>query len=418
MSEDSKRGANDDPATDDPASDDRLATAEESAADDEQNELADGHEDSASHADDSEATTIDVKEKGASRAPIVLAVLAFLIALASAAGVGYLWSQQAADQTGRLGNELESLSSKLGATTTTLQRNEQALAELQSANSQASGALDNMTRTLDQRLGTLEAIPGRLSNLESSLSALQGISSGLRDTWLLAEAEYYLQIANAQLQLAANAELAGIALELADERLASLGNPALTDVRRQIANELRELEAMGDVDLEGAVLTLGSLANAIETLPLKNDIKVEAADDTLPDAEQTGMARAMASLKNAMSDVISVRRSDTAVKPLLPPDAAYFLRNNLTLQLQTARLAMLRGEQTVFEESLADAAAWIGEYYDPESQAVASALQTINELRGLQLTVSKPDISGSLTALRQFVSLRDERERAPAEPAQ
>lgn len=130
------------------------------------------------------------------------------------------------------------------------------------------------------------------------------------------------------------------------------------------------------------------------------------------------MARAMASLKNAMSDVISVRRSDTAVKPLLPPDAAYFLRNNLTLQLQTARLAMLRGEQTVFEESLADAAAWIGEYYDPESQAVASALQTINELRGLQLTVSKPDISGSLTALRQFVSLRDERERAPAEPAQ
>ncbi|MGB5245093.1 MAG: uroporphyrinogen-III C-methyltransferase, partial [Woeseia sp.] len=171
-------------------------------------------------------------------------------------------------------------------------------------------------------------------------------------------------------------------------------------------------------DLEGAVLTLGSLADAIQTLPLKNDIKVPVADEQIPTTEQSGMARALASLKSAMSDVISVRRSDEPVTPLLPPDAAYFLRNNLALQMQTARLAMLRGEQTIFEESLADALAWINEYYDTESRAVQSATETISELRDMRLTVSKPDISGSLTALRQYMSLRSEMNRAQPESDQ
>ncbi|MGB5353822.1 MAG: uroporphyrinogen-III C-methyltransferase, partial [Woeseia sp.] len=299
-----------------------------------------------------------------------------------------------------------------------LARTGQSLEQARAASTQSSSEVDGMRRTLDERLRSLEAIPGRLSNLESSLSALQGISSGLRDTWLLSEAEYYLQIANAQLQLAGNAELAIIALALADERLASLGNPALTDVRRKVADERRDLESLRDIDLEGAVLTLGSLADAIQTLPLKNDIKVPVADEQIPTTEQSGMARALASLKSAMSDVISVRRSDEPVTPLLPPDAAYFLRNNLALQMQTARLAMLRGEQTIFEESLADALAWINEYYDTESRAVQSATETISELRDMRLTVSKPDISGSLTALRQYMSLRSEMNRAQPESDQ
>ena len=422
MSEDSKHAQKDgdDETTDQPAEETRqdgAGDAAESPAEDAATDSSTVEEDAA--APDEAPAQLEVTVKKPSRMPLLLAIVAFFLALGSAASVGLLWQKQAASTADtQTGQQLQRLSEQLNDTTSELQRAQESVSELRAASSAASGDLDGLQRTLEQRLRSLEAIPGRLSNLESSLSALQGISSGLRDTWLLAEAEYYLQIANAQLQLSGNPALARIALELADERLASLGNPALTDVRRAVANEMRELEAMADVDIEGAVLTLSSLADAIAALPLKNDIKVAAQDEPALDEELTGMDRAMAALKSSMSDVISVRRSDEKVTPLLPPDAAYFLRNNLMLQLQSARLAMLQGEQAIFEKSLADAASWIAEYYDADSRPVQSALQTINELRDTQLTVSKPDISGSLAALRQFLALRSQQRQAQPETEQ
>jgi len=112
----------------------------------------------------------------------------------------------------------------------------------------------------------------------------------------------------------------------------------------------------------------------------------------------------MASLKDALSDVVSVRRVDEAARPLIAPEAIYFLRANLALQLQAARLALLRGEQALFQQSLDDASAWLREYYDTESAPVRSALQTIGEIRDSSFTRAMPDISESLRLLRQYMA--------------
>ncbi len=83
------------------------------------------------------------------------------------------------------------------------------------------------------------------------------------------------------------------------------------------------------------------------------------------------------------------------------------MRANLALQLQAARLALLRGEEAIFERSLDDAAAWLTEYYDTKSTPVQSALQTIANIRGSALSVAIPDISESLRLLRQFNARAD-----------
>ncbi len=369
--------------------------------------------------DDSDVVAVAASVAKPSRAGLFIAVLALLVAIIAAVGVAWIWQAGQSPDPQSIANQstLAEMQRQVQASADRLRESEQALSALQSAGSASGNQLDSLQRTLNERLRPLEAVPGRLSNLESSLSALQGISSGLRDTWLLAEAEYYLQIANAQLQLAGNTALAKIALQLADERLASLGNPALTDVRRALADELRQLEALGVADTEGAVLTLASLASAIDSLTLKNDIVQPDLDDPVLDSELTGVDRAWASLKGSLSNVISVRRSDQPVKPLLPPDAAYFLRSNLALQLQSARLALLRGEQVLFQQSLDDAALWIAEYYDPGSLPVKSALDTIAELRGTEFRPAPPDISGSLALLRQFMAIQSQQQRRPAPAA-
>jgi uroporphyrin-3 C-methyltransferase len=244
------------------------------------------------------------------------------------------------------------------------------------------------------------------------MTALQGISTGARDNWWLAEAEYYMQIANAQLQLAGNPRLARLALQFADERIRALGNPGLTEVRRALAQELRALQAMEKPDIEGITMQLASLADSVESLPIQENV-IRTRDTDPAIGEDAGpLDRALASIKGIFTDMVSVRRTDEAVRPLLSPDARSFLRANLRLQMQTARLAMLRSERAVFEQSLEDAASWLREYFDTDSPAVESALAMIEQARDDYVTAESPDISRSLALLRQYRS-----RAAPEAPA-
>ena len=120
------------------------------------------------------------------------------------------------------------------------------------------------------------------------------------------------------------------------------------------------------------------------------------------DREQGAAARAWDSVKDAMSGLVKVTPPDEETRALLTPDAARLIRSNLALQLQAARLALLRGEQAIFEQSLEDADALLSEYFDGDSAQVKSAKATIAEIRESMVKVSAPDISESLRLIRQF----------------
>ena len=159
-------------------------------------------------------------------------------------------------------------------------------------------------------------------------------------------------------------------------------------------------------DLEGATLTLASLARVVESLPLVStaDAEDQAAES---DSEQSGPSRAWSSVKNAMSGLVKVTPPERAKLVQLSPDAEFFLRNNIALQLQSARLALLRGEQAIFEQTLDDTSALLNEYFDTNSASVTGALETITEIRGHIFTTATPDISESLRLLRQFRTLNE-----------
>lgn len=270
-----------------------------------------------------------------------------------------------------------------------------------------SGSIATLQSEIEQQLRLLNTLPSRMTSLEGSVASLAGISAGARQTFLLAEAEYYLQIANAQLQLANNPQLASLALGMADERVTQLSDPALIDVRRTIADELAALEVMEKPDLAGATLTLASLARVVESLPLRSSDNIDATDSTLQDAEQGVAGKAWTSVKEAMSGLVKVTPPEQAKLQLLSPDAEFFLRNNIAMQLQAARLALLRGEQAVFEQAIDDAGALLDSYFETESAQVSSAQQTLTEIRESVFTTAVPDISNSLRLLRQYRALSE-----------
>ncbi|MEL6870885.1 MAG: uroporphyrinogen-III C-methyltransferase [Pseudomonadota bacterium] len=289
-------------------------------------------------------------------------------------------------QLERLGEQLEALESSVDTLRSDVRDQSQQTSQLEA--------------DIEQRVDLLDSLPGRVRNTEEALVTLKGISAGSRSAWLLAEAEYYLQIGNAQLQLANNPELASKALQLADQRVRELGDPAYTPVRRALAQELTALAGLKRTDIEGVTLTLGSLASLIDELPLDN--KIERAErDTSGDAALTGMARVKATVRNAAASLVSWRKSDESVKAMLSPEAEYFLRLNVQLQLQAARLSLLLGDDAGYQQSLGDAREWISSYFDNSDERVINALDMINGVSDVKRNNKRPDISGSLSMLRQ-----------------
>ena len=330
--------------------------------------------------------------------------LALFLALLALAAGGYMIVE---DRRTRAVEEastdsLERLAGRIDESRASLSRLDEGLEDLVSSDEGLETRLAELQRDIDRRSDLLDSLPGRTSNLENSIAALQGASAGARDTWLLAEAEYYMQIANAQLQLGNNPQLAMLALEMADERVVQMANPALTDVRRALAGELAALEAMEKPALEGATLTLASLARVVDSLPLRAASGQSGEAGDAPEEEQGAAARAWSSVKDAMSGLVRVTPPDEETRALLTPDAAQLIRSNLALQLQAARLALLRGEQAIFEQSLEDANALLMQYFDVDSAQVASVRDTIAEIRDSMVAVKAPDISESLRLIRQF----------------
>ncbi|MDH3305718.1 MAG: uroporphyrinogen-III C-methyltransferase, partial [Gammaproteobacteria bacterium] len=299
-----------------------------------------------------EETAVD--DRPAKRRGSGVGWLALLLSLIALAAVGYsFYIDWLAEKDSSTDDAVAGLESRLAATRESLSSLSNRLAELAEQDSAAADAIAALRQELDVRVNSLNALPGRMSTLESSVSSLAGISKGARDAWLIAEAEYYMQIANAQLQLANNPHLAARALEMADERVVQIGSPALIDVRRAISDELAALDVMEKPDIAGATLTLASLARVVESLPLAGSERVKEEPEPA-DEEQSGLSRAWSSVKSAMSGLVRVTPPDQAKLALVSPDAEYFLRNNLALQLQSARLALLRGEQAVFTQTLDD----------------------------------------------------------------
>ena len=359
----------------------------------------------------SEDAEFAVEDSGPAETPTRrngVAWLAVLLSLIALLAVAYTifdhW--RTADDAGELDTlaGIESLERRVG-------QSAEALAALESRVGQITHPdfgddIDAVRRDVEDQIRLLNSLPSRMSSIEGSVASLAGISAGARETFLLAEAEYYLQIGNAQLQLANNPHLAALALNMADERVTQLSDPALTAVRQAIADELAALDVMEKPDLEGATLTLASLARVVESLPLASTAPAgeEVASE---DSEQSSVDRAWGSVKDAMSGLVKVTPPDQAKLALVSPDAEYFLRNNIALQLQSARLALLRGEQAIFEQTLDDTSALLASYFDSGSAQVKSAQLTISEIRANVFATSIPDISESLRLLRQFRILRE-----------
>lgn len=258
---------------------------------------------------------------------------------------------------------------------------------------------------MDRAEALLESLPTQFATLERRVGAVQGSSREAREGLLRAEAEYYLTLANTELALAGRWENAIAALEVADDRLRVLANPALRPVREAIANELIALNAVELPDIEGVVITLGQLSEQAAGLPLRpSGPNRFAAPETGLEGSQPGLDRLWLSIRNALGSVVSVERREAPVTPVLTAAEQQLARRQLQLELQLARFAATSGRQEAFSTSVLAARTLLEQDFDADSAAVQNAVTLLDELADGDIAPVRPDIGGSLSALRALAA--------------
>ena len=258
-----------------------------------------------------------------------------------------------------------------------------------------------------------EKILSDVQVLSDAVAALRAEFGRSVDRWSLEEVERLMVIANQRLQLAADTELAGNALKLADSRLRKLvdADPALGPVRKMLADEIASLDNVATVDVAGTLNALSALSRSVDDLPLAGDVKDAGVDSAAAVEEESSSAdpaAADSSLwaagKNFLADLgalVQVERDGKSRAPILSVELRLMVFEKTKLILESCQLAFLRERGDVYESRMAAAKNWVTKNFDTESAAVDAWLERWAVLAAVSPETELPDISASLRALRE-----------------
>ncbi len=336
--------------------------------------------------------------------------LALLVALGVAGAGWYLYGQF--DQ--RLGQ----LQQRLEEARTERVRIQESLPELKRSVTDFQQSLTNLQNSLGELESRHDKLAERVPKLGAPIEQLQARVEELFERlgenqphWTLERVEGLLITASRLARLEGDADAAYAALQEADNVLEQLSSPAWLDTRKAIQEAMTHLEQVPQPDIPGMSFKLASLSQSVMDLPVQGtrppNLSPSQSGSTPKEAGATSegvLAQVGSALSQFWADVkalIRLRRSNEPIEPLLPPKEAYFLRHNLVLNLQAARLALLNGQKEVYEQSLEKAQTWIKSFFDTDSAAVQGVMEGLDTLQHREIDRELPDLHTPLEVFRR-----------------
>lgn len=256
--------------------------------------------------------------------------------------------------------------------------------------------LQTKVDNLQQSMQKNQELSAQLEQLMTSFRAAQ---SGDMSKWHVAEAGYLLHMANDELQYRHNIKMAVQILQQADNELQTSQDAGLLEVRKSLATDIANLQALQPLDVTAIYLQLTALNTLIDKLPLPiQPLQQETSKDT-PAKTDTWKA-GLQSVWNGLNKVVIVRKNDASALPLVLPDEKIFLYQNLHAQLESASFGLLHENTVVYTTSLERARAWIQQYFVQDAEITKNVLQQLVELQ-------KVNVQPETVVLTQTLQLFD-----------
>ncbi|MFK5915266.1 MAG: uroporphyrinogen-III C-methyltransferase [Woeseiaceae bacterium] len=257
-----------------------------------------------------------------------------------------------------------------------------------------------------QNTQQIQNIQSFQEKLRENLTRIVSNNQYFRNDWLIAEAEYLIQLANYRILLEKDVVTAAVALKEADQRLAEVDDPALIKIREILKNDLQALNNVQTIDLAGLSVTISALSNNIENMPLNTPDptthKITKVQTTSASTEVKELKDLPAAIWKDIKGLLVVRNHQKEIQPLLAPEQHFFLVQNLALLLEQTRLALLNGHSQIYQERLETTKKWIKLYFDNDHNITINMLNTLSELQKVNIDPALPDISSTYSAVKKY----------------
>ena len=254
---------------------------------------------------------------------------------------------------------------------------------------------------IDTRVGDLVAYRAQLDEVMQSVTRT-------RDENLAVDLEAALSVAQDQTQLTGRVEPLLAALRTADRRLARSGDPRLAPVSRAVARDLERVKTASIPDTAGMLARLDQLLRQVDDLPAGNDVGHFRADkpirDAAPGPADNWWARMGQSILDEAQKLLRVSRVERPDASMMSPEQVFFMRENLKLRLQGARLAILARQYEAARADLAAAQASLGAYFDPASRRTQAAATLLQQVQASAKSADLPRVDETLLALGAAVA--------------
>lgn len=329
----------------------------------------------------------------------LLAGVVLLLILAAMGGSAWLlWQerealglqlQQRAAQLDRLGARTETVESRLGEIGT---------------------HQSDLSRQADRNGTEIAALQARTEESFALMSRIGQELSGGRARFQLASIEQLLLLASDRLLLQRDVASALVAMDIADGRLAALSDPALFPIREALAQERTALRAVPRADLASATLSLSSLIENVPRLPLVAHAPTHFSSPAARGsgaaaagpASNGGWERLWASVRETLASLVTLRRDDNSqALRMLPPETEAVVYQVLVLKLESARVALLRGDTVAMRESMRSVSTWLDQQFRPDDPGVLAARSELERLQQLDLSPPLPETGRALSLLRE-----------------
>ncbi len=298
-------------------------------------------------------------------------------------------------------------------------RSSQAGVDEQSA--QVRAPLSNTTEQLaglkqqtDSLAMSLQAMDARLDKLRLDFAALHQHNNSDAG-WALAEVRHLLVMASHRLLLERDITAALPALQTADQQLQQLPDPALLAVRQPLMTTINDLIAIEQIDIPALSLFLGDLAHRTHRLPL-NTMILTASETIAVQTDESPPASGWWDLPGLiwqeLKSLVHVSRAGEQAVATLLPEQRYFLYQNLRLQAESARLAVLLGDEPAFKDAVQLIISWLQQYFDTQDNEVLAALDSLERMLVMELDYAVPSLSHAIAALDAYIASQSEQRRS------
>lgn len=283
------------------------------------------------------------------------------------------------------------------------------LQDLTQATRNTAIAAENIADALEKRLDATDhhldartdALQTQINDLNESVNSISGFLRQRKSTVLLVtEAKNLIAQTQHHLQFGGEVKPVISALEAANQHLRETGDSSLFDARKAIDEIIGSLKKHGDVDISALAEMLSALDQQIDQLPVPGNDTKQRTDGT---DNTRGVSGFFVRAWNDIKGLISIRhQTDPKEIALLPPERRFFLRQNLHLQVATARLALLQRNNRVFHETLKTMHDWITTYYDPKTPEAQKFLNILTQQTSVDLSLPEPDFRRALELLSDW----------------